>query len=216
MSHAPDLRDVRKRTAQLTNYEDGLWDILLGGIFMLLAVYPITRARLGPTRNLGLFVGLMLVAAGLQLLVRQTFTVPRLGYVKTRRSAKLKALMLVTILLVALTAALVVYTLLDGGWLGAVVPSSGPIWLRTFLVDIVVMGVLVGLFSALGYLFGVGRLYLYGWLLGGSNLTAAVLYDGAPEGFNLPLGLASAVILAIGGALLVRFCRNYPIQIQDA
>jgi hypothetical protein len=79
-----------------------------------------------------------------------------------------------------------------------------------------VMGVLVGLFSALGYLFGVGRLYLYGWLLGGSNLTAAVLYDGAPEGFNLPLGLASAVILAIGGALLVRFCRNYPVQIQDA
>jgi hypothetical protein len=216
MSNTPNLRDVQRRTNRMMNYEDGLWDLLLGTVFMLLAVYPITRAWLGPSWNLGLFIGLMLLALALQMFVRRVFAVPRLGYAKGRRSAKLKALLLVTIGLVVLTFAVVVLTLLDNTWLAALAPSGGPTWLRRFLVDILVLPVMVGIFSALGYLFGVARLYLYGWLLGGSNLAAAIVYDGAPEGFNLPLGLAAATILTIGAALLIRFWRNYPIQVLDA
>jgi hypothetical protein len=68
------------------------------------------------------------------------------------------------------------------------------------------------LFSALGYLFNVPRLYLYGWLLGGANLLAVIMYRGTPEGFNLPLGIAAGVILLIGAALLVRMLRRYPVQ----
>ncbi len=52
-------RQVQKRTVRLLSYEDGLWDLLLGTVFLLLAIYPITRARLGPAWNLALFVGLL-------------------------------------------------------------------------------------------------------------------------------------------------------------
>lgn len=210
-SPPPNLNEVSKRTARLINYEDGLWDLLLGAVFMLLAIYPITRAWLGPAWNLALFISLMLVAVAVQIAVRRIFAVPRLGYAKPLRSPKLKVLMIVTIVLVAMTFGMVILTLLDAGWVAVLIPSSGPAWLRMFLVDIVVMLAMVGLFSGLGYLFGVGRLYLYGWLIGGANLASAIVYDGAPEGFNLPLGLASVLVIGIGSTLLIRFLRNYPL-----
>lgn len=216
MTNTPSIREIQRRTSRLMNYEDGLWDLLLGTIFMLLAIYPITRAWLGPAWNLGLVIGLMLVASAVQLFARKVFAVPRLGYAKGYRSPKLKVLLVVTFGLVVLTFILVVITMLDSGWVAALVPSSGPVWLRRFWVDILVLVVMVGIFSALGYLFGVARLYLYGWLLGISSLAAAIIYDGAPEGFNVPLGLAAGAIMAIGATLLVRFVRKYPVKVLDA
>jgi hypothetical protein len=215
MSIPPSIQDVQRRTTRLMTYEDGLWDLLLGTIFVLLAVYPITRARLGPAWNLVLIVSLMLAASAIQILLKWKFAVPRLGYAKGRRSPKLKVLLVVTFGLVILTFGLVALTLRDSSWLTVLVPSSGPVWLRRFWVDILVLAVMVGIFSALGYLFGVARLYLYGWLLGSSSLAAAIIYDGAPEGLNVPLGLAAVTILAIGATLLVRFVRKYPVRTLD-
>ena len=48
MSDQINLRDVQKRTMQMMNYEDGLWDMLLGALFLMLSIYPITREKLGP------------------------------------------------------------------------------------------------------------------------------------------------------------------------
>jgi hypothetical protein len=215
MSDTPTIQDIQRRTNRLMNYEDGFWDLLLGTVFMLLAVYPITRAWLGPIWNLGLFIGLMVVALAAQTLLRRAFALPRLGYAKGQRSPKLKVLLVVTVGLVILTFGFVLLTLLDNGRLSTLANSTEPFWLRKFLVDILVVPVMVGIFSAMGYLFGVARLYLYGWLLGLSNLAAAIIYDGAPEGFNVPLGTAAGIILAIGATLLVRFLRKYPVQMMD-
>ena len=216
MSDLPSLRDAQKRTLQLMNYEDGLWDLLLGIIFMMLAVYPITRSLLGPIWNLALFLGLMLLAVIGQLIVRWRFSTPRLGYVVTRRSPALKLTLAITILLVAITFGAVMLTLLSPGRLPNLSPSSAPAWLRAYLVDILALLVIVGLFSAMGYVFGVPRLYFYGWLLGGSNLISVIVNRGAPEGFNIPLGIAAGVILLIGLSLLVRFVRRYPTQAAEA
>ena len=216
MSNTPSIQDVERRTTRLMNFEDGFWDLLLGAIFMLLAAYPITRARLGPAWNLGLFIALMIVALALYATFRRFFAMPRLGYAKGRGSPKLKVLLVVTAGLVILTITLVILTLRGGTLLSIDLPAGGPAWLRVFFVDIMVLVVEVGIFSAMGFMFGVERLYLYGWLLGVSNLAAAIIYDGAPEGFNLPLGLAASVILAFGVVRLVRFVRKYPIRMLDA
>jgi hypothetical protein len=216
MSGTPSLQTVRRRTAQLVNYEDGLWDLLLGTVFMLLAVYPVSRARLGPNWNVALFVGLMLLAVVLQTLVRRSLSTPRLGYVKARRTPALKVLLAVTLVLVALTVGLVILTLVSPGWLPNLSLSSGPEWLRTYTVEIVVLFVLAVLFSAMGYAFGVPRLYLYGWLLGAGNLGSVLMNEGAPEAFNLPMGIAAGAILIIGAVLLVRFVRKYPMHQQEA
>jgi hypothetical protein len=200
---------------QLVNYEDGLWDLLLGTVFVLEAVYPLTRARLGPEWNLALFIGLLLIAVAVALGLRQRISTPRLGYVKARRTPALKWGLGVMIALVALTCSLVVVTLRRPEWLPNLTPSSGPLWLRSHLVHVAVLLFMVGVFSGMGYVFGVLRLYLYGWLLGGGNLAAALLYEGAPEGFNLPLGIAAAIIVLIGLGLLIRFLHKYPVQTLD-
>jgi hypothetical protein len=212
MSETPSLSEVRKRTARLLSYEDGLWDLQLGTVFVMLSVYQITRAWLGPAWNLVLFVGLLLAEVAAFSFLRWKISTPRLGTVRARYSAAHKWILAVMIALVALTVGLVVLTLASPGTLGipGAAASLSNVW--SYGVELAVLAVLVVLFSALGYLFNVPRLYLYGWLLGGANLLAVIMYRGTPEGFNLPLGIAAGVILLIGAALLVRMLRRYPVQ----
>ena len=95
----------------MISFEDGLWDILLGIIFMFLAIYPVTRELLGPIWNLVLFLsllGLMIVA---QLLVRHLVSEPRIGYVRLRKTMTLRVLFIISIVMVVITFGLVLLTL---------------------------------------------------------------------------------------------------------
>ena len=212
MSDVPSLSDVQKRTARLLSFEDGFWDLLLGTTFMLLAIYPITREWLGPAWNLALFVGVLLLAIGIFFLVRRWVSAPRLGFVRARWTPTRKWILAVTLTLVALTVGLVILTLVSPASSAAPAPAVSLTQVRYYTVEIVALLVEVGVFSAIGYLFGVPRLFLYGWLVGGANLVSVILYRGGPAVFNLPLGAAAGVILLIGAALLVRMLRKYPVQ----
>jgi hypothetical protein len=216
MSDVPSLSDVQKRTAQLLSYEDGLWDLLLGTTFMLLAIYPITREWLGPEWNLALFVGLLLLVIGIYFLVRRRVSAPRLGFVKARWTPARKGILAVTLALVALTVGLVIVTLVSPSSSAGPAPAVSLASVRSYMVEILALLVQVGLFSAMGYLFGGPRLFLYGWLVGGAYLISVILYRGGPAVFNLPLGIASGVILLIGAILLVRMLRKYPAQGVEA
>lgn len=210
MSDSARLSEVRMRILRLIQYEDGLWDLTLGAVLLMLALYPVTRARLGPAWNLALFVGLLLLVVAAQWLVRRWISSPRIGTVTPRPSPAVKVVLVVTAALVVLTFGLVVLTLLSPAPLAA--QSGG----RSYVVEIVALVALVGLFSAMGYFFGVRRLFLYGWLLGGGNLASVVLGRGEPERFSLPLALAAGTILVIGLVLLVRFLEKYPVRTLEA
>jgi len=216
MSASPDLRTVQKRTLRMMNYEDGLWDLLLGFVFTLLAVYPVTRARFGPAWNVTLFVGVLLLGVAAYRIAQLRFSTPRLGYVEPRRSPALKLVLGITIALVALTFGLVILTAARPDLLPNLTPSRGPLWLQSYLVEIVVMLALIGLFGGMAFIVGVPRLFLYGWLLGGANLASAIVNQGTPEAFNLPMGLAAGVILLIGLGLMIRFVRKYPARSAEA
>ncbi len=215
MSEAPSFKDVQKRMMQLTNYADGIWDLLLGFIFMLLAIYPVTRAALGPTWNFILYLACLFIAVVIFLFARFRISIPRLGYVKPKRARSQKLLVLVLIILVSATLALVIATLISPESTGPSTTST-PTFLGRYWVDLLALAFLVLIFSGMGYAFGVNRLYLYGWLIGIGNL-ATVLYNrGAPERFNLPLAIAAAIIMLIGVSHLIRFLRNYPVQAEEA
>ncbi len=216
MNATPSLSDAHKRTVRLLSYEDGLWDLLLGVVFLLLAIYPLTRARLGPGWNLALFLGLLLLATAIFSALRRRISTPRLGYVQGRVTPEKKLILATTVALVALTAGLVLLTLANPGWLGGPAPSPSPATLWSYPVELLVLLALIVLFSLMGYRFGVPRLYLYGWLLGGANLASVILYRGAPVGFNGPLAAAAGIILLIGGALFVRMLRRYPVRDVEA
>jgi len=203
--------EAQRRTLRLVNYEDGLWGILLGLTFLALSLYPVTRRILGPEVNLGLF---LVVLASLVLgltFVRRSVSVPRIGIVKMRRTPQKTAITVALMVMVLATLGLVLVTLLFPGWIPRMASFGPPAWLDDLKFDIVVTVVIVAVFSAMAYLFGVVRIYIYGWLIGPGNLSSTALMLYAGYSFNFPLAVASGIIILIGVILLVRFVRRYPV-----
>jgi hypothetical protein len=81
-------------------------------------------------------------------------------------------------------------------------------------VELIALLVIGSLFSALGYLYGVTRLYFYGWMLGLANLASVYMTHNAGWTVLIPLAMAAGVILLIGFVLLVRFLRKYPVRAE--
>jgi hypothetical protein len=209
-----NLRQIQQRTFQLMSFEDGLWDLLLGVIFMFLAIYPVTRELLGPVWNLILFLSLLVLMVVVQLVVRRLVSEPRIGYVRPRRSPKLRLLAIITVVMVLTTFGLVVLTLLSPGSLSGISAVAPPG--RSYLVELIVLFAMGALFSAMGYLFGVTRLYFYGWMLGLANLASVYMEHNAGWTFQIPGAIAAGTILIIGFVLLIRFLRKYPLRGEAA
>ena len=212
MSNISDLNQIQRRTNQLINFEDGFWDLLLGSIFMFLAIYPVTRELLGPAWNLVLFLIVLALLVAAELLLRRYVSGPRIGYAQPRRSPKLRLVLAFTILMVLITFGLVLVTLLSPESVPSapVEASAG----RSYLVELIVVLFMGGLFSALGYLYGVTRLYFYGWMLGLANLASVYMVHNAGWTVLIPLAMAAGIILLIGLVLLVRFLRKYPVRAE--
>jgi hypothetical protein len=214
MSEPYDLRQIQQRTFQLMSFEDGLWDLLLGIIFMFLAIYPVTRELLGPVWNLVLFLSMLALMIVAQLLVRHLVSEPRIGYVRPRRSPKLRLLGIITVVMVLITFGLVVLTLLGAGPASAPAVPAGASAGRSYTVELITLLVMGGLFSAMGYLFGVKRMYFYGWMLGLANLASVYMVHNAGWTFLIPMAIAAGVILLIGFVRLIRFLRKYPPRVE--
>ena len=216
MSEAINLRDVQRRTKQLSKFEDGLWDLLIGSIFMLLAFYPITRELLGPTWNMTFFLFLLALLVVGQLVARHFISGPRMGYVQPRRTPQMRLLLIVTVVMFLLTLGLVLLTLFSPGLLSSGSEPSTPSLVRSYGVEWIVVFIMGAIFSVMGYRFGVARLFFYGWMLGLANLASVYMAHTAGWTFLLPAAIAAGIILVIGFTLLLRFLRNYPIRTQEA
>lgn len=216
MSEITDFRKIQQRTQRLFSFEDGLWDLLLGMIFMSLAIYPVTRELLGPEWNIVLFLGVLAILVVGQLAIRRAVSIPRLGYARPNRSPKMKLLLVFTVMMVLITFALVLVTLLSPAVEPAVDGMTTAATSRSYLVEWIVILVMGGLFSAIAYIFGVARVYAYGWMLGLANLVSVYMEHNAGWTFQLPSAIAAGVILAVGIAYLTRFLRKYPLSTQEA
>ena len=214
MSKITDFNQIQRRTNQLMNFEDGFWDLLLGCIFMMLAIYPVTRELLGPVWNLVLFLSVLALLVAAELLLRRYVSGPRIGYAQPRRSPKLRLVLVFTVLMVLITFGLVLVTLLSPESVPSPPVEASPG--RNYLVELIALLVIGGLFSALGYLYGVTRLYFYGWMLGLANLASVYMTHNAGWTVLIPLAMAAGVILLIGFVLLVRFLSKYPVRAEAA
>jgi hypothetical protein len=214
MSEITDLSQIQRRVVQLTSFEDGLWDLLLGFIFMLLAVYPVTRELLGPVWNVLLFLSLLALLVVAWWVVRHLVSEPRIGYVVPRRSPKLRLLAIITVVMVLMTFGLLVLTLLSPGPESPSSEAAAAFSGRSYLVELIVILVIGGLFSAMGYIFGVTRLYVYGWMLGLANLASVYMKHNAGWSFLIPLAIAAGIIMLVGFVRLVRFLQKYSVPTE--
>ena len=215
MSQMADLRKILQRTHRLLTFEDGLWDLMLGMMFLVLALYPVTRAWLGPEWNFVLFLVLIGIIVTLQLVSRQLISSPRIGYARQKKSPRRRLLVGFTVLMVLLTLGLVILTLLSPAAKSTTSEVTANSARRGYLVEFIVILVLGFIFSALGYLFGVGRMYAYGWMIGLANLASVYLVHNAGWPFLGPLALVAGVILVIGLTRFARFVQKYPLPVEE-
>jgi len=214
MSESINPGHFHRRIVRLVNYEDGLWDIALGLIFMALGVYPLTRNLLGPELNFGIYLAFLAVIVVVQQYARRVISTPRIGIVKNLKSKARMIVVAVLIFLVLLTLGLVIVTLASSQ---SSQPSSEAANQAgtNYTVDIIAGLVIIGIFSLMGFVFGIRRMYFYGVLLGGGNLASTVLRHEYGTILNLPLVIAASIIIFIGIYLLSRFLRKYPISTSE-
>jgi len=212
MNETQSFRKIEQRMIQLINFDDGLWDIMLGLTFMLLAFYPLTRQWLGPELNIVFFLVMLALVVGGISVVRLRLTMPRIGRVRPRVTARVKRMVVVLAVLVLLTLSLVLVTLFQPGAAQDAVPQVQSGGARSYLVEGIVVLVMAGVFSLMAFQFKVARLYLYGWLLGLGNLGSVILEHEAGWTFNLPLAAAAGIIFVVGVVYLLNFMQTYSGQ----
>ena len=188
MSQMLDLRDVERRAWTLY-FQDGLWDIFFGLLFLGGGLRALTD-------NLWFY---LLVAAGILVFIlgKRWITLPRLGQINygPQRKTRLNVVRLVGFAAMVYTA-VVLAMILSGADLNGV-PVG---WIFVFLVP--------GVFLLMAYLMNFTRLYGYA-LLAAVFVVISELY-GEPAAAWAQI-VAGLVPLAVGIVLLVRFLRRYPV-----
>ena len=196
MSRDVNLKEL-ERKAFLFYHQDGLLDIFLGLTILLFGV------KVGSGDPFGVIIILYLIYLFLWAAAKRAITIPRIGYVKFRRSPQTAKIGLATTIVVfpiLLLGALVLYgyVSLQPDWMA---------WLEEYVMlgVGVVMAVFIG---ASAFLLGIRRLYGY------AALTAIVLVGGyvlsVPEP-PLQIMALGVLILLSGLVTLARFLRDYPI-----
>ena len=181
MTDMPNLQDVERRAWTLY-FQDGLWDIFLGLLFLGGGLRSLTG-------NLWFY---LLIAAGVLALIlgKRWITVPRLGQINfsPQRKARQNLLRVAIFAVVLLTAALALWTALPAGWIFVVLVP--------------------GIFLLMAYMMDFKRLYFYAVLITAFMVITEVYGDPLAAWAQIIAGL---VPLSVGLVLLVRFLRRYPV-----
>jgi hypothetical protein len=187
MSEMIDLRDVERRAWTLY-FQDGLWDIFFGLLFLGGGLRALTGNRW--------FYLLVLAGILVFILGKRLITLPRLGHIdfSPQRKARIKVVRVVALGVMIVTAVIFVLILMG------VDLSSLPVsWIFVFMVP--------GIFLLMAYMMDFTRLYGYTLLVAVFTLLGEFVGDPAAAWAQI---IAGMVPLAVGIFLLIRFLRTYP------
>jgi hypothetical protein len=214
MSQQMSIKEAERNVFKLAAFQDGWWDILFGGELILLSLYPVSREAFGPGWNIVLFFVTLALLLILFWGAKRFFVVPRVGSVKLgpNRNVRLGRVVGVTIFVATLIFFILTLTqnITEPSWPGA------PDWVRMYDVDILFTLIIIGFFHFLGATYGVGRLHLYGWLMGLGNLFSTIFDHEYGHTFHWPMAVAGLALVVIGAILFARFLRDYPEPAAEA
>lgn len=193
MSQMISLQDVERRAWTLY-FQDGLWDIFFGLLFLGGGLRALTD-------NLWFY---LLVAAGVLVIIlgKRWITLPRLGQIdySPQRKARTNVVRLVAFGAMIITA--VIFVLAVGGADLSGIPVG---WIFVLMVP--------GVFLLMAYMMDFQRLYGYAVLVAIFMVITELYGDPAAAWAQIVAGL---VPLTIGIVLLVRFLRRYPVVDEEA
>jgi hypothetical protein len=210
MSQSINLKELERKAFRST-FQDGLWDMYLGFLLLIMGMGPVLPA-LNKSVIWTLVILLMLsVLAWLAFWAGKKFiTTPRMGLVRfgPQRKAKLKktrAVLFLSALLGVIT--LVLRAMWNIEW-AARIPVPAYIWAVQAIV----------VFGLGAYFLDVSRFYAYGVLYAIPVPVGIVLLQntGLPGFMFLPFGVSGGILVIIGVVLFTRFLREYPVVPEEA
>ncbi len=206
MSHPISLKELERKAFRST-FQDGLWDMYLGFLLLIMGMGPVLPA-LNTSVMWTLVILLMVsVLAWLAFWAGKKFiTTPRMGLVKfgPQRKAKLNKTRAVLFLSALLG---VIMFVLRATWnieWAARIPIPAYVWAVQAIV----------VFGLGAYFLDVSRFYAYGVLYAMPLPVGIVLLQntGLPGFMFLPFGVSGGIMVIIGVVMFVRFLRDYPIS----
>jgi len=175
-------------------FQDGLWDIALG--IMFLGVGLSMTLGLKPGWTYAEYAAAMVLSVAVIRVGKRRVTIPRLGWVKFGPKAERRRLNAFLVPTIGMAVTLVLVPLM-----GIMRPRPG--WIP--LVPALVVGVAAWtVLSFVAAAWGFPRLYLHAFILGASFFGLELLATG------WPMLAGSAIVFAIGIWHLVRFLKLYP------
>lgn len=202
MMTAISLKEIERRAYRST-FEDGLYDIPFGLIFMIIGWLPVLEL-LGVSRYLGYL--LFIVPLVIPPIAKRYVTIPRLGSVEFGRTRKRRSkfLLLAAGIILLLTLPILIMLIAKDGfgvqsWMAIALFAAPLVTLAVFSIDF-------------------PRMYLYAAILIAAVIQSEFLLEiiGTPLNAILSFGLPGAAIFLFGLSLLMRFITRYPRQQPEA
>jgi hypothetical protein len=191
-----DLKALERRTFR-TVTDDGLWDVLIAGVFSMLAIAPLLSGSLGDLWSSAVFAPIWLAIYLIIHVVRKHVVIPRVGIVRFGEDRKRRLRRFsVVMLIVNVVAALLGLAAAIGVQRGWVDLGGGGIGYPLTLGIVILVGFSVG-----GYAASIPRYYLYGLMLAGAPLVGEWLWRrdlATHHGYPIVFGAAAVVILVTG------------------
>lgn len=206
-----NLTEIEKKAFRST-FQDGIWDIFLGLLLLNLAVGALL-SNSGVSE--GLTMTILTALAALIVLVfiasKKRITIRRMGFVKFGPERKGKILKSRITLLASFFAGLVVFL---AALLISYYTAGRPKIVFLFPVAWVANSIIV--FSLLAYYLDCTRLYLYGVLFAlPVPVDMAIKELAGVNLITIALVVPAVIMLTVGGVLLTRFLRDYPLPAQE-
>jgi hypothetical protein len=210
MSEGISLKEAERR-AFTTRFQDGLWDIFLGFIILILAVAPSFSEALGDFWSSMVFLPFWGLVYLVIHLIRRHVVAPRIGRATFGPARRARFRWLNVLLLAVLVAGLVVSLL----WMSL---NDAPQWMLVPPIVLAFSAIMLVTFSVAAYLLDFNRLYIYGVLTALSFIVGEWLYvqAGVPHhGLPITFGISAGVMMLTGLVTFIRFVRETPIPAQE-
>lgn len=196
MEKVDSLQEVERRAYQST-FEDGFYELLWGGLFLLFSLIPLVES-IGISRFY--CYPFILILAVIPWVGKRYITIPRYGaveYGKKRKSRK-RFTVLISIMAVIMMLPLVIMMITRGF-------PGGLTWRAVALIAAPVIAIGV-------YLMDYSRMYIYALFFFFSIVASEFLYNyiGMPYNNLITFGVPGTALIGYGFSLLIRFLKEYP------
>jgi len=208
MSQHISLREAEQKVFA-SAFADGLWDIMIGCVFLMFAVAPFLSRSLGDSWSSAVFVPFWALAYLATWVIRKYVVRPRVGVVRFGPWRKARLTRFSIAMLAVFTIAFVL------GIFSALRFGTVPAWVHTASFSLIVLST----FSLTATFLRFTWLYIYGALIALSPLVGEWLYlhSSAPHhGYPVTFGVSTGVPLFVGLAKLIHLVHSHPISNHES